>query len=81
MRVDLKSVKFRHSHHYTLVGLEYTPNRIERFFGAKSRTVYYLGHKTVWWTMPGMKPVTRPQMLRELAAFELKGKYIKSRVV
>lgn len=32
MRVDLHQVKFRHSHHHTLIGLRYTPNWIERFF-------------------------------------------------
>lgn len=77
MRVDIKKVTFRHHDHKTLVETLHTPSWIERtVFRAKKKTEMFLGHKTVWHTFPGMKPITNKADLKELAAIELKFQYL-----
>lgn len=75
MKVDIIKVTFRHHLHQTVVETQHTPNLVERFFGRKTFRNYYLGHKTVWFKFPEMKPITNKADLSNLAAIELKFKY------
>ncbi len=75
MKVDITKVTFRHRGYQTLVETKHTPNVVERFFGRKTFREYYLGHNTVWFTFPEMKPITNRIDLANLAAIERKFKY------
>lgn len=80
MRVDITRVALRHRNHQTLVETLHTPNWVERvIFRMKPKSEYFLGHKTVWFIFPAMKPITNKTDLKELAAIELKGMYIAER--
>ena len=80
MKVQIKKVTFRHFNHKTLVETRHTPTWFERkILRAREKTEMFIGHKTVWYTFPGMQPITDGADLKELAAIELKFRYLQQK--